>query len=143
MTQDACQFEHDTSRAVRTGEWTDALRAHVGNCADCRQTRAVASLMARTAKAFGRHAPAPDPTLILIKAELEQRALRERQAARHKLIGIGLSSLAVVTSASIAMVFTAPLLEGLDLALALSGASLLLVPLIVWYAGLRPLRRAL
>ena len=72
-----------------------------------------------------------------------RRALRERRALRHRLIGIGLSSLAIVTSAAIALSFTAPILEGLDMAFAMSGAALLVVPLIVWYAALRPLRRAL
>ncbi len=103
----------------------------------------IAALMSRAAIAFGRNEAAPDPTLIMIKAELERRALRERRSARHKLIGVALSSFAIVTSAAIALLFTAPMLEGLDMALAMSGASLLLVPLIVWYAGLRPLRRAL
>jgi hypothetical protein len=104
---------------------------------------AIAALMRRAATACGRDEAAPDPTLILIKAELERQARRERRSARHRLIGIGLGSLAIVTSAAIALSFTAPLLEDLDKALAMSGASLLLVPLIVWYAALRPLRRAL
>ena len=103
----------------------------------------IASLMRRAASAFGRDEAAPDPTLIWIKAELEQRALRERRVAYHRLMGIGLSSLAIVASAAIALRFTAPMLEGLNMALAMSGASLLLVPLIVWFFGLRPLRRAL
>ena len=63
---------------------------------------AIATLMRRAATAFGRDEAAPDPTLILIKAELERQALRERRALRHRLIGIGLSSLAIVTSAAIA-----------------------------------------
>ena len=137
-----CELENDTSSAARTGGWTDALHAHVEGCADCRQTRDIAALMNRAAAAFGRDAAAPDPTLILVKAELEQRALRERRAARHKLIGIGLGSLAVATSAWIAFRVAIPILARLDAAFAMAGASLLLVPLIVWYFGLRPLRRA-
>ena len=103
----------------------------------------IAALMRRTATAVGRNDPAPDPTLILIKAELEQRALRERLASRHKLIGIGASILAVGSSAWIALQFAAPALAGMDTVLAMSGAALLAVPLIVWFFGLRPLSRAL
>ena len=66
----------------------------------------------------------------------------ERRSARHRLIGVALSSFAIVISAAIALLFTAPMLGDLDMALGMSGASLLLVPLIVWYVGLRPLRRA-
>ena len=84
----------------------------------------------------------PEP-LLAIKARLEERALRERRAARHRLIGIGLSSLAVATSAWIAFLVASPLLAGLSAAIAMAGGSLLLVPLIVWFFGLRPLRRAL
>ena len=115
MTDHACQLEND----------------------------AVAAVMRRAATAFGRHEAAPDPTLILIKAELAERELRQRRAELHKLIGIGVSSVAVTTSAWIAIRFAGPVLAGLDTALAFAGASLLLVPLIVWYFGLRPLRRAL
>jgi hypothetical protein len=102
----------------------------------------VAALMRRAATAFGRDEAAPDPTLILIKAELERNALREQRAARHKLIGIGTGCLAVVISAGIAVRFAGPMLAGLDAALSLSAASLLVVPLIVWFFGLRPLSRA-
>ena len=103
----------------------------------------IAALMSRTAIAFGRNEVAPDPTLILLKAELAERELRERRAARHKLIGVGLSCVAVTTSAWIAIRFVGPLLAGLDAALSFAGASLLLVPLVVWFFGLRPLSRAL
>lgn len=143
MTDHDCQLESDTGRAARTGVWTDALRAHVEGCADCRQTRAVAVLMSRAAAALSRDAAAPDPTLILIKAELAERERRERRASRHKLIGIGLSSLAVTASAWIAIRFAGPMLAGLDTAFAFAGVSLLVVPLVVWFFGLRPLRRAL
>jgi hypothetical protein len=107
------------------------------------QHDAVAAVMRRAAAAFGRDDAAPDPTLILIKAELAERVLRERRSARHKLIGLGVSGAAVTTSAWIAIRFAGPVLAGLDMELAFAGASLLLVPLIVWYFGLRPLRRAL
>jgi len=143
MTDHACQLENDTSHATRTGAWTDSLRAHVEDCADCRQTRAVTALMSRAASAFGRDETAPDPTLILIKAKLVEREHRERRVARHKLIGIGLACAAVMSSAWIAIRFVGPILAEADTVLALAGASLLLVPLVVWYFGLRPLRRAL
>jgi hypothetical protein len=103
----------------------------------------MAALMDRVAIAFGRNDPAPDPTLIMIKAELAERVLRERRASRHKLIGITASILAVGTSAWIALQFAAPALASVDTVLAMSGASLLVVPLIVWFFGLRPLSRAL
>jgi len=103
----------------------------------------IAVFMNRTASAFGRDEPAPDPTLILIKAELAERELRERRVARHKLVGIGLSCVAVMTSVWIAIRFAGPMLVGLDSVLTLAGASLLVVPLVVWYFGLRPLARAL
>jgi hypothetical protein len=142
VTEIACELENETSRAVRDGVWTDALRAHVEGCAACRQTRSATTLMLRVATAFGSAEPVPEPTLIWLKAELARRAAGERRAARARLFGIAVGSLAVTASGLVAIGSAGPLLAAMDAALALSAASLTLGLLVVWFFGLRPLRRA-
>jgi hypothetical protein len=143
MTDIACELENETGRAARDGVWTDSLRAHVEVCAACRETRAAATLMLRVATAFGRREPAPDPTLIWLKAELAKRAAGERRAARSRLFGIAVGSLAVTASGLVAVRTAGPLLTAMNWPLALSAASLGLGLLVVWFFGLRPLHRDL
>lgn len=143
MTDIACELENETSRAARDGAWTDALRAHVEGCAACRQAQTATMLMLRVATAFGSARPAPDPTLIWLKTELARSAAGERRAARARLFGIAVGSLAVTASGLVAIGSAGPLLAAMDTAFVLSAASLSLGLLVVWFFGLRPLHRAL
>jgi hypothetical protein len=106
-------------------------------------TDPVAELMNRVATACGRNEPAPDPTLIWLKAELARRDQRERKAARLQLLSHGLSSVAIAVSAWVALRFAAPALATVSPALLVTGVSLAAAFALVWFFGFRPLRHAL
>jgi len=83
MSRRSCLQESDVARAVRTGEWSEALQAHLRDCATCRSVREAASWMqalapAAAAPAQGRD-DLPDPQILWLRAQFS-----ERQAAAER-----------------------------------------------------------
>ena len=66
----ACRYEHEVTRAAREDRWTDALRAHVAECEDCRAALDVAPWMDRFAATDEREHILPDPAVVWLKAQL-------------------------------------------------------------------------
>lgn len=67
-----CRFERDVLRASREDRWTDSLREHLTECADCIATASVAPWMKRFARISDREHILPDPQIVWLKAKLLQ-----------------------------------------------------------------------
>jgi hypothetical protein len=81
MNHRNCSQETAVVRAVRTGEWNEALQAHVRECATCRSVQEAARWMqgvAPQASAQAEH-DLPDPRVLWLRAQLS-----ERQAAAER-----------------------------------------------------------
>lgn len=79
---ESCRFESEVVRAATEDRWTDALRAHLGDCDDCVAAVSVAPWMNRFARISDREHMLPDPSVVWLKAKLLQGAADARQAAR-------------------------------------------------------------
>lgn len=74
----ACRFEPD----VIAGRWTDSLRAHVTQCADCEAAMLVAPQMKELASVDMREHPLPDPQVVWLKAQLLRNTVAAERASR-------------------------------------------------------------
>jgi hypothetical protein len=82
MTPPTCDHERAVLRAVATGAWSDQLRQHLGGCPACSDAALVASVLAREAEELDPGPPLPDPSVIWLRARLEQRRHTARRATR-------------------------------------------------------------
>jgi hypothetical protein len=90
MNERACPYEMAVVEAARTGEWTQAQRAHVCACPRCADSAGVTAWMGDVAIRLGRSRPAPDPTYIWLRAEIERRA---QEASGPSWLQLGLVNL--------------------------------------------------
>lgn len=81
MTE-GCPFEPHVLSAAQEDRWTDALRAHLGECDDCVATASVAPWMERFSKISDREHILPDPSVVWLKAKLLQGTVDAGRAAR-------------------------------------------------------------
>lgn len=89
-----CRFERD----VIAGRWTDSLRAHVAQCADCEAAMLAAPYMKELASVDMREHPLPDPQVVWLKAQL-LRNLRGVERASRPLKVVQAVSYVVVAAA--------------------------------------------
>lgn len=68
----SCRHEREVVRAAKEDRWTDALRAHVAECADCAEAAAVAPWLGRFAGISDREHILPDPAIVWLKAQILQ-----------------------------------------------------------------------
>ena len=73
-----CRFDRD----VIAGRWTESLRAHVAQCADCEAAMLVAPQMKELASVDMREHPLPDPQVVWLKAQLLRNTVAAERAAR-------------------------------------------------------------
>ncbi|HEY2830585.1 MAG TPA: hypothetical protein VGJ88_10750 [Thermoanaerobaculia bacterium] len=73
-----CRFERD----VIAGRWTDSLRAHVAQCADCEAAMLVSPQMKELASVDMREHPLPDPQVVWLKAQLLRNTMTAERATR-------------------------------------------------------------
>jgi hypothetical protein len=78
----ACRRETDVLRAAAEDRWTDALRAHLGECDDCVAAASIAPWMGRFARITDREHPLPDPSIVWLKAKLLQGTVDASRASR-------------------------------------------------------------
>jgi hypothetical protein len=67
-----CRYEADVLHAVKEDRWTDALRRHIAECADCAAAASAAPWMNRFARISDREHILPDPSIVWLKAQLLQ-----------------------------------------------------------------------
>ena len=73
-----CRFERD----VIAGRWTDSLRAHVAQCADCEAAMLVSPHMKELASVDMREHRLPDPQVVWLKAQLLRTTFAMERASR-------------------------------------------------------------
>ena len=79
---EACRYERDVLRATEEDRWTDALRAHVGQCEECAAAMSVAPWIDRFAAIETREHPLPDPAVVYLKAQVLRGNVAVERAAR-------------------------------------------------------------
>jgi len=89
-----CRFERD----VIAGRWTDTLRAHVAQCADCEATMLVAPQMKELASIDAREHPLPDPQVVWLKAQLLRNTIAMERASRPLKVFQAISYAAVAAA---------------------------------------------
>jgi hypothetical protein len=67
---DLCRHEPNVRRAAAEDRWSEALRAHVQECADCAAAASVGPFMTNLARIDERRHPLPHPTVVWLKAQL-------------------------------------------------------------------------
>lgn len=140
MTDENCPFEARTAEAAKTGRWPGELRSHLAGCAVCEETRAVAAFFNRAAEALGRNEPAPDPTLIWLKAELARRDGLDRSDRRIWLWSGALSGVAATVTAWVSLKWIVPVVALDAGAFAMGGAAIAFTLGILYFTVYRPLR---
>ena len=82
MSHKGCPQESDVARAVRSGEWSEPLQAHLRDCPVCRGVQESARWMQALGQASARQAQEglPDPQILWLRAQLS-----ERQAAAERV----------------------------------------------------------
>jgi hypothetical protein len=67
-----CAHESNVLRAAAEDRWSEALRGHVSECADCAAAAAAAPWMTSFARMSDREHRLPDPSIVWLKAQLLQ-----------------------------------------------------------------------
>lgn len=79
---ESCRHESAVLHAVAEDRWTDALRAHLGECDECVAAATVAPWMGRFARMSDREHMLPDPQVVWLKAKLLQSTTDVLHASR-------------------------------------------------------------
>jgi hypothetical protein len=86
MSYTNCPQESAVVRAVRTGERSESLEAHLHECANCRGVQEAAGWMQALGPATAREAQEglPDPGILWLRAQLSERQAGAERA--HKFL---------------------------------------------------------
>jgi hypothetical protein len=79
---ESCRFEQQVLEAVRSGEWTSALREHARTCDECAAAVAISPWMSSFSATDFRERPLPDPAIVWMKAQLLRGTATVERAAR-------------------------------------------------------------
>lgn len=79
---DICRLEPDVVQAAANDRWTDSLRRHTGECADCAAAANIAAWMQKFAMLPDRQHALPDPQVMRLKAMLLRQSVAAERAAR-------------------------------------------------------------
>jgi hypothetical protein len=77
-----CRLEADVVRAAEEGAWTDALRRHAAECADCEAAAAVARWMRDFSRVDEREHILPDPAVLWLKSQILRGTAGMERAAK-------------------------------------------------------------
>ncbi|MFZ0639280.1 MAG: hypothetical protein WA020_11410 [Candidatus Acidiferrales bacterium] len=82
MKQAHCVFEEKIVEASRTGQWSDALLAHLADCRACEEVALVAGYLCESAEPSRVDAPLPDAGRIWWRAQVAAKAEAIEKAMR-------------------------------------------------------------
>ena len=77
-----CPQEARVLRAVKTGRWDDALKAHAAGCPACGEVALVSGRLLRSALETEDRRRLPDPYLVWLKAQLTERQVASQRASK-------------------------------------------------------------
>jgi hypothetical protein len=100
-----CPEESELVHALRSGQLSNQLLAHVADCAACGESSRVAEWLGRAAERIQRDQELPDPAYVWFLAELERCAGETKAASlghSKRLVSFGL--MAGVASAAAALI---------------------------------------
>lgn len=142
MTEQFCSFESQTIAAAKTGDWSSELSAHLAECRICEETRAITSLMNRTAEQLGRREAASDPTRLWLKARFDEQFNDEQRESRAGFWTRSLTGLAAAMTAWAAIQWIPPIIEPHMRVFTASSVTLVLMltVTIVYFASYRPFK---
>lgn len=102
MKQEHCNFEEKVAEASCSGNWDDALLAHIASCSVCEEVALVANYLSESIAASHVSANLPDATLIWSKAQLAARRDAIERAMRPILwtrrFALGSCAVVIVTA---------------------------------------------
>ena len=106
------------------------------------ESAAVANFMNRVAAELGRDDPAPDPTLIWVKARLARQTLEHQRERRAGLMSTALSGFAAAIAGWAALKWIPPLFTAYSGTMTILGAMMIIVVAILYFGAYRPLSNA-
>jgi hypothetical protein len=77
-----CPQEENISNAARTGRWDDSTRAHIKQCAHCREIAGITEWMGNIAEMDAKEAVLPDPEHVFLKAHIASLQRAQEKALR-------------------------------------------------------------
>ena len=77
-----CSHEETISYAARTGCWDDSTRAHVKQCAHCREIAGIAEWMGSIARSDAQEALLPDPEHVFLNGQIAAQQRAREKALR-------------------------------------------------------------
>jgi hypothetical protein len=81
MNRITCPHEEIISQAARTGRWDDSTKAHLRQCAYCREIAEITEWMGNIALIDAQEAVPPDPAQVFLQAQIDAM-----QMAREKML---------------------------------------------------------
>ena len=94
MKNGPCTFEGKIADAIRSGNWNDALLAHLADCRSCEEVALASSYLCESSRIANVNSILPDPGRIwwkaqlLAKADAMEKALRPILWARRFAFGV-------------------------------------------------------
>ena len=86
MNRITCPQEDNISQAARTGRWDDSTRAHVKQCAHCREIAGITEWMGNIAGMDDQAAVLPDPEHVFLNAQIAAMQMAREKALRPLVI---------------------------------------------------------
>ena len=80
MNRITCPYEDNISNAARTGRWDDSTRAHVKQCAHCREIAGITEWMGNIAGMDAQEAVLPDPRQVFLNAQIAAMQMAREKA---------------------------------------------------------------
>ena len=96
MNQTSCTHEKTVLNAAKTGCWDDAAKAHIQQCAQCREIAEIAQWMGRVARMDAVEAVLPDSNQVWLNARVAAIQTARERAFRSLAIAEVVIRIAVV-----------------------------------------------
>jgi predicted anti-sigma-YlaC factor YlaD len=96
MKSTCCPYEERVSRSARTGIWDDSTRAHVSECAHCREIVQIARFLEKSARFEESRPSLPDAEQIWLNSRYDAMQAARERALRPLMIAQRMIRLAVL-----------------------------------------------
>ncbi len=103
MNRTSCTQEEIIAKAARTGCWDDSAKAHINNCAYCREIAGIAEWMGNISRTDMKDAAMPAPEHVFLNAQIAATEEAGRKALRPLLIAEFVVRIAVILAMAAAI----------------------------------------